>query len=313
MDNDLLYRALADNTRRRLIRLLLSGSCCVSALAARLNISESAVSQHVGLLRRAGLLDGTRRGRFMHYAVNRQRLLDLARELEALAATHPDDKADEAARAPPVATKPCAAAVTAQANSARCPWLRQLSRNIDMSTAALYLVTLILLALSFRKDRKKTRQALVKAWKSFENILPQFLAILVLIGLMLAVLDKELITRLLGAESGALGMAIAAVIGSVTLIPGFIAFPLAASLLSSGAGYGQTAMFLTTLMMVGIVTLPLEGTFFGKRLALMRNVLAFSTPSFPPSFWGRCCDRRRTPPLPHVSGALRLQCRAALP
>lgn len=144
-----------------------------------------------------------------------------------------------------------------------------------MSTAALYLVTLILLALSFRKDRKKTRQALVKAWKSFENILPQFLAILVLIGLMLAVLDKELITRLLGAESGALGMAIAAVIGSVTLIPGFIAFPLAASLLSSGAGYGQTAMFLTTLMMVGIVTLPLEGTFFGKRLALMRNVLAF--------------------------------------
>lgn len=144
-----------------------------------------------------------------------------------------------------------------------------------MSTAALYLVTLILLALSFRKDRKKTRQALVKAWKSFENILPQFLAILVLIGLMLTVLDKELITRLLGAESGALGMAIAAVIGSVTLIPGFIAFPLAASLLSSGAGYGQTAMFLTTLMMVGIVTLPLEGTFFGKRLALMRNVLAF--------------------------------------
>lgn len=97
MDNDLLYRALADNTRRRLIRLLLSGSCCVSALAARLNISESAVSQHVGLLRRAGLLDGTRRGRFMHYAVNRQRLLDLARELEALAATLPDDKADETA------------------------------------------------------------------------------------------------------------------------------------------------------------------------------------------------------------------------
>ncbi len=100
MDNDLLYRALADNTRRRLIRLLLSGSCCVSALAARLNISESAVSQHVGLLRRAGLLDGTRRGRFMHYAVNRQRLLDLARELEALAATLPADKEDEAAPRP---------------------------------------------------------------------------------------------------------------------------------------------------------------------------------------------------------------------
>ena len=80
-----------------------------------------------------------------------------------------------------------------------------------MSTAALYLVTLLLLVLSFRKDRKKTRQALVKAWKSFENILPQFLSILVLIGLMLAVLDRETITWLLGAESGADAAAMMAV------------------------------------------------------------------------------------------------------
>ena len=144
-----------------------------------------------------------------------------------------------------------------------------------MSTVALYFVTLLLLALSFRKNRQKTRQALKKAWKSFEGILPQFLTILIIVGLMLAVLDREAITGLLGAESGAAGMAIAAVAGSVTLIPGFIAFPLAASLLSSGAGYGQTAMFLTTLMMVGLVTLPLESTFLGKRLAVLRNVLAF--------------------------------------
>ena len=144
-----------------------------------------------------------------------------------------------------------------------------------MSTAALYLFTAVLLFLSFRKDRQKTRQALKKGWKSFENILPQFLSILVLIGIMLAVLDRETITWLLGAESGAAGMAVAALVGSVTLIPGFIAFPLAASLLSSGAGYGQTAMFLTTLMMVGLVTLPLETTFFGRRLAVMRNALAF--------------------------------------
>lgn len=144
-----------------------------------------------------------------------------------------------------------------------------------MSTAALYLITLLLLALSFFKNREKTVQALKKAWKSFEGILPQFLSILVLVGLMLAVLDEAVISRLLGAESGLVGMAIAAIIGSVTLIPGFIAFPLAASLLAAGAGYGQIAMFLTTLMMVGIVTLPLEATYFGRRLAIQRNLLAF--------------------------------------
>lgn len=144
-----------------------------------------------------------------------------------------------------------------------------------MSTAALYLMTFLLLALSFSKDRKKTVQALKKAWKSFEGILPQFLSILILVGLMLAVLDESVISRLLGAESGLVGMAVAAITGSVTLIPGFIAFPLAASLLAAGAGYGQIAMFLTTLMMVGIVTLPLEATYFGKRLAIQRNLLAF--------------------------------------
>ena len=144
-----------------------------------------------------------------------------------------------------------------------------------MSTALLYALTLVLLGLSFAGDRQKTLLGLKKAWKSFEGILPQFLSILVLVGLMLALVDEAVISRLLGTESGVTGMAVAAAVGSVTLIPGFIAFPLAASLLAAGAGYGQMAMFLTTLMMVGIVTLPLESTFFGKRLALTRNLLAF--------------------------------------
>ena len=144
-----------------------------------------------------------------------------------------------------------------------------------MSAIALYAGTAVLLGWSFSKDRQKTRQALKKGWKAFENILPQFFSILLLIGFILAVLDEATISLLLGKESGFLGMAIAAAIGSVTLIPGFIAFPLAASLLAAGAGYGQIAMFLTTLMMVGVVTLPLETTYFGKRLAIERNVLAF--------------------------------------
>lgn len=87
MDNAILFRALADDTRRGIVLLLLSGSYCVSALARALNVSESAVSQHLGVLRRAGLLIGEKRGHFMHYDIRRERLLDLARELEAMAST----------------------------------------------------------------------------------------------------------------------------------------------------------------------------------------------------------------------------------
>lgn len=131
------------------------------------------------------------------------------------------------------------------------------------------------LAVSFLKDREKTKSALKKAWKSFENILPQLLSVLVIIGLALAILSPGTISNLLGTRSGILGVLGAAMIGSITLIPGFVAFPLAAALLKNGAGYTQIAAFVSTLMMVGVVTLPLETKTFGKRAAIIRNVAAF--------------------------------------
>ena len=144
-----------------------------------------------------------------------------------------------------------------------------------MFTVLIYIVAFGFLILSFIKDKKKTLLALKKAWKSFENILPQFLSILVIIGIMLAVLSPEVISGLIGEKSGWLGMLVASLIGSVTLIPGFVAFPLASALLKSGAGFMQIAVFISTLMMVGIVTIPLEIKFFGKKAALLRNSLAF--------------------------------------
>lgn len=144
-----------------------------------------------------------------------------------------------------------------------------------MFTYVLYAMAILGLVLSLIKDRNKTKKALKKAWKSFENILPQFLTVILIIGIALSVLDRDAISRVLGDESGILGMFIAAVLGSITLIPGFVAFPLAASLLGGGAGYGQITMFVTTLMMVGIVTLPVEKNYFGRTLTWKRNGLAF--------------------------------------
>ncbi|NLD49061.1 MAG: permease [Clostridiaceae bacterium] len=144
-----------------------------------------------------------------------------------------------------------------------------------MFTIILYILAVLLLSLSFIKDRNKTKMALKKAWKSFENILPQFLSILIIIGIMLAVLSPETISKFVGQESGMLGVLIAALIGSITLIPGFVAFPLAAALLKSGAGFMQIAVFVSTLMMVGIVTIPVEIKYFGKKATIIRNGMAF--------------------------------------
>lgn len=54
-----------------------------------------------------------------------------------------------------------------------------------------------------------------------------------------------------------------------------MAFPTAAMLLQNGAGYMQIGAFVSTLMMVGIVTAPVEMKYFGKKLTIARNVLAF--------------------------------------
>lgn len=144
-----------------------------------------------------------------------------------------------------------------------------------MSNYILYGVTIVLLGISFIKNREKTKAALKKAWKSFENILPEFLVVILFIGVLLAVLDPQAISNIIGPESGWLGLIIAAVVGSVTLIPGFVAFPTAAMLLQNGAGYMQIGAFVSTLMMVGIVTMPVEIKYFGKRITILRNILAF--------------------------------------
>jgi uncharacterized membrane protein YraQ (UPF0718 family) len=142
-------------------------------------------------------------------------------------------------------------------------------------TQFFYLFALTALIISAFKSKQKTLLALKKAWKSFENILPQFLAIILIIGIMLSVLTPDQISLFLGSESGWLGVIIAAVIGSITLIPAFVAFPLAAALLSNGAGYMQIAAFVSTLMMVGIITIPVEIKYFGKKATLLRNLFAF--------------------------------------
>lgn len=145
-----------------------------------------------------------------------------------------------------------------------------------MSNYILYGITAVLLVLSFVKDKEKTKKSLKKAWKAFENILPELLVVLLLVGLLLAVLDTELISKIIGSDSGWLGVLLAATVGAVTLIPGFVAFPTAAMLLQGGAGYMQIGAFVSALMMVGIVTMPVEIRYFGKRATLLRNVFAFA-------------------------------------
>ncbi len=65
-----LCRALSVETRVRMLALLQRHSLCVGALARALGITDAAVSQHLRVLRDAGLVVAERRGHFVHYAID---------------------------------------------------------------------------------------------------------------------------------------------------------------------------------------------------------------------------------------------------
>ena len=56
-----LLKSLADENRFKILEILLSSDLCVGALAHRLDISESSVSQHLQILRKAGVVKGEKR------------------------------------------------------------------------------------------------------------------------------------------------------------------------------------------------------------------------------------------------------------
>ncbi len=98
---------------------------------------------------------------------------------------------------------------------------------------------------------------------------------LFLIGLVLTFIPPESIERVLGSSNVLFASVAAALAGSVTLIPAFVAFPLVGSFIDMGASIVPAVAFLTTLTMVGVVTFPLEKKEFGLKFAVTRNALSF--------------------------------------
>ncbi|AKG53775.1 hypothetical protein DGWBC_1120 [Dehalogenimonas sp. WBC-2] len=146
-----------------------------------------------------------------------------------------------------------------------------MSNNAIIFVSVAAVVSLV----SFLMDRDKTILGFKRGWQMFRKLLLPFLNILIIVSIALYLISPDTIEKYLGGDSGAVGFLIAAVVGSITLIPAFISYPIAAGLLQQGASYAVVGTFMTTLMMVGVVTLPLEIQYLGRRVAITRNAFNF--------------------------------------
>ena len=146
---------------------------------------------------------------------------------------------------------------------------------MDIFTICFWAAAVILTIVSIIKDKKKTFSSMKKSRKMMGNMLGEIVAIIFLIGLILTIIPPESIKNVLGSSNTFISTIVSAVVGGITLIPAFVAFPLVGSLVDVGASIVPAVAFLTTLTMVGIVTFPLEKKEFGLKFALSRNVLSF--------------------------------------
>lgn len=146
---------------------------------------------------------------------------------------------------------------------------------MDPFTLGMWAITLVLSLVALVKHKDKTLQSMKKSRGMMKNMLGQIISIILLIGLVLALVPPETIEGTLGRSNQVLATIFAAIAGSITLIPAFVAFPLVGSLIDAGASILPGVAFLTTLTMVGVVTFPLERHEFGTKFALIRNGLSF--------------------------------------
>jgi uncharacterized membrane protein YraQ (UPF0718 family) len=137
-----------------------------------------------------------------------------------------------------------------------------------------WLITFVIFIISYRKDRKRTLKALDNSIRALQNLSSAVFGMISLVGLVLAIFPKESLAIIFNYK-GVLGFAIVSLLGAIVTIPGPIAFPIAGALLNMGASKAILASFITTLTMVGIVSSPLEISYFGKRFTFMRQALSF--------------------------------------
>ncbi len=137
----------------------------------------------------------------------------------------------------------------------------------------IYIITVFAVIVSLIADRGKTIKSLQVACRKMLKIAPAFLTMTILVSIALYLVPDETISRYLGRENKMLGLLIAYALGSISLMPGFIAFPLCGMLLEKGVLYMILSGFSTTLMMVGTLTFPVERAYLGARVAVLRNLI----------------------------------------
>ncbi len=76
-------KALADDTRQRILIMLLEGERCVGDIVAEFDMSQPTISHHLGILKQFDLVTNRKEGKQVYYAINQDNVVECCGQLIA--------------------------------------------------------------------------------------------------------------------------------------------------------------------------------------------------------------------------------------
>lgn len=121
-------------------------------------------------------------------------------------------------------------------------------------------------------------EGLAKGGLMAVKVLPLLVVAMLVAGLIPLLVKKETVTRWLGREAGLKGLLLGGLAGA--LVPGgpYVYFPLAATLMLSGAEIGTAIAFVTAKNLWTLSRLPMEVALLGPKITVIRYVVTFVFP-----------------------------------
>lgn len=110
------------------------------------------------------------------------------------------------------------------------------------------------------------------------KVLPLMITALVLAGMIQVIISRETVSKWLGKDTGIKGILLAGVAGA--LIPGgpYVYYPIAASILLSGAGIGTVVTFVMAKKLWSLLRLPMEMALLGVEVTVVRIIVTLVFP-----------------------------------
>jgi len=139
----------------------------------------------------------------------------------------------------------------------------------------LLLLTIGLYLWAFAAAPQRAGQALAAGSGTFASVLLLIVAVFGLVGLLQTWISRELIVRLLGQGSGAKGLLLAALCGTLLIGPAYIIFPLLMSIRKQGARWAVISIVLTSYA-VKLQMIPIEVEFLGWPFSLGRALITLT-------------------------------------